>query len=273
LLTQDVTPDAPLKGERLPLVVISHGNGGSFSSHADTAYALAEAGFVAAALTHTGDNYRDQSRALDMPNRPRQLGVMIDWMIAAWRDHAIDPDRVGAFGFSSGGFTVLAAAGGNPDFGLIAPHCALHAQFFDCQLQAQHGAATPAAVQSPVFAHDPHIRAIVAAAPALGFTFAGKGLSNVAMPVQLWQAQDDRILPAPFYVEPVKAALPNPPEFHMVEHAGHFDFLTPCSPALATAAPAICASEPGFDRALFHTEFDGAVTAFFQRTLAAKPEG
>src|SRR5271165_790813 len=45
---QTVAAQAPVFGGNLPLVVISHGNGGSFSSHADTALALAKAGFVVA---------------------------------------------------------------------------------------------------------------------------------------------------------------------------------------------------------------------------------
>lgn len=51
-------------GQGLPLVVISHGNGGSSLGHHDTAAALAQAGFVVAAVTHTGDNHADQSRPL-----------------------------------------------------------------------------------------------------------------------------------------------------------------------------------------------------------------
>lgn len=61
-----VAAGAPVVGEHLPLIVMSHGNGGSFAGHADTAQALAEAGFVVAALTHPGDNYKDQSRATAM---------------------------------------------------------------------------------------------------------------------------------------------------------------------------------------------------------------
>ena len=99
----DVAVDAAPTGGRHPLVVMSHGNGGSFAGHVDTAMALAEAGFVAAALTHTGDNYRDQSRAVDLPNRPRQLKRLVDYMLGDWahRD-ALDNKRVGAFGFSAG---------------------------------------------------------------------------------------------------------------------------------------------------------------------------
>lgn len=74
--------------------------------------ALAQAGFVVATLTHTGDNWRDQSRATDVVDRTRQLSVLIDHMLGQWEGRAgIDASKVGAFGFSAGGFTVLAAAG------------------------------------------------------------------------------------------------------------------------------------------------------------------
>jgi transposase len=39
--------DCPIGGEKLPLVVISHGRGGSFIGHHDIAEMLADAGFVA----------------------------------------------------------------------------------------------------------------------------------------------------------------------------------------------------------------------------------
>jgi predicted dienelactone hydrolase len=91
----------------------------------------------------------------------------------------------------------------------------------------------------------------------------------VTVPVQVWRAGDDAILPSPLYVEPVAAALPSAPEMHVVPHAGHFDFLAPCSPALAQVARDICTSEPGFDRAAFHRAFNRDVVAFFVRTLHA----
>ena len=279
LFTQQVAPDAPVEGSRLPLVVISHGQGGSFAGHADTALALAEAGFVAAALTHTGDNYRDQSRALDMADRPRQLDVLVDAIIGhslvrPWAGGVVDAARVGAFGFSSGGFTVLALAGGNPRLGLVGPHCAAHPGFFDCRLVAAHRQAGAAPVAAPApFTHDGRIRAIVVAAPALGFTFAPHGLDGVTIPVQLWRAGDDAVLPSPLYAEAVAAALPRPPETHVVPHAGHYDFLAPCPDALAQVAPAICTSAAGFDRTAFHRAFDTEVVAFFTRALAPEPAG
>lgn len=258
-------PGPSFTGPR-PLVVISHGSGGDFQSHRDTAEALARAGFVVASLTHTGDNWRDQSQATNVVQRPRQLSVLIDYMVGRWEGReTIDPDRIGAFGFSFGGFTVLTAAGGEPDMSRIAEHCRARPAFYDCRLMSARPAA--AAGATPAWTHDARLRAVVAAAPALGFTFTREGLAGVTQPVQLWKAGADQILPAPFYAEPVRDALPRAPEFHQAEGAGHFDFLPPCTAQLAAAAPIICTPTPGFDRAAFHEDLNREVVRFFQAHL------
>jgi predicted dienelactone hydrolase len=263
-----VAADAPIIGERLPLVVMSHGNGGWFGGHYDTAIALAKAGFVVAALTHTGDNYEDQSRATDMANRPRQIHVLIDYMLRDWADHGrLDPERVGAFGFSSGGFTVLAAAGGELDGTRIQPHCRDNPTHYDCQLLLR---APPAPGAFTGWVHDARIKAVVSAAPALGYAFKAETLRGLSQPVQLWRAEDDEILPDPFHASAVRASLPNA-DYHVVAKARHFDFLTPCSDYARKNLAFLCNSDPGFDRAAFHKDFNAAVTAFFEANLAAKP--
>lgn len=265
LSNQIVAADAIPAGVSLPLVVISHGTGGSLSSHYDTALALAEAGFVVAAPTHPGDNFRDQSQATQVWLRTAQLHGLIDYMLADWTGHArLDATRVGAFGFSAGGLTALAAAGGVPDLSRLADHCRAHPTFFDCKLIAGAGAPTA----RPEWIHDRRIKAVVSAAPALGFTFDKNGLALVREPLQLWRAGDDKILPHPFYAEAVRVALPRAPETHVVSGAGHFDFLAPCSPALAAIQPTICSSASGFDRAAFHAEFNAKVVRFFQERLS-----
>lgn len=185
-------------------------------------------------------------------------------MLQVWpRRASIDYDRIGAFGFSAGGFTVLAAAGGRPDLALLADHCRQHPAFYDCTLLK----AQPRSAASPwPDLRDPRIKAIVVAAPALGFTFDRAGLAKVTMPVQLWRADDDHILPAPFYADAVKTALPRQPRFHSVPAAGHFDFLAPC--ADPACMPQICRSAPGVDKIAFHQRFDEEVVRFFWKTLA-----
>jgi predicted dienelactone hydrolase len=264
--TMTVAINAPVNGKALPMIVMSHGTGGSNLGHFDTAIALADAGFVVVAMNHTGDNYADQSRSVDVMDRPRQVSHVIDHMLSTWQGRAaIDPQRVGMFGFSSGGFTALAIIGGIPDLTKIAPMCRQYPGDFACQLMAK--SETPYVAPASVPVTDVRIKAAVIAAPALGFTFSPDGLKNVKVPVQLWRAENDVVVPHPRYAEAVRLALPEAPDYRVVANAGHYDFLAPCSNALASLATAICTSSAGFDRAAFHVGFDSEVVTFFEKTL------
>jgi predicted dienelactone hydrolase len=269
--TMNVAVNAIAQGKRLPLVVMSHGTGSSFLGHYDTAIALADAGFVVVAVTHTGDNYADRSRSADIMDRPRQISRVIDHMLSAWDGRAtIDPARIGMFGYSAGGFTTLVSIGGVPDFSTIGPMCRQYPGDFACQLIARSGSnLTAPAPWAMTHSADPRIKAAVAAAPALGFTFSPAGLRNVRVPVQLWRAENDVLVPHPRYAEAVRLALPEAPDYHVVSNAGHFDFLVPCSTALASLAPAICNGAAGFDRAAFHASFNAAVVSFLSQALKA----
>ena len=271
--TMSVAVDGTAQGTGLPLVVMSHGTGGSFLGHFDTAVALADAGFVVVAVTHTGDNHADQSRSTDVMDRPRQISRVIDHMLSTWAGRAtIDPARIGMFGFSAGGFTTLVSIGGVPDFSKVGPMCRQYPDDFACRLIAKGGSAVAAPMTSATAtAADARIKAAVVAAPALGFAFSPDGLRNVTVPVQLWRADNDVLLPHPRYAEAVRLALPQAPDYRVVADAGHFDFLVPCSAALASIAPAICTSAVGFDRTAFHAGFDAAIVAFFSKTLGAGP--
>lgn len=271
--TQEVAMGGALSAGVHPLIVISHGTGGTYLSHYDTATALAQAGFIAAAVMHPGDNAQDHSRQLFILERPGHVRRALDYLLQDWRGHEqVDASRIGIFGFSAGGFTALVNIGGQPDMSLIAPFCTTHADHFVCQLLTHenadgHNAPLPPPAQ--VENQDTRIKAAVIAAPALGFTFANR-LQRATIPVQLWRAEDDQILPHPWYAEEVRRALPQAPQYHVVRQAGHFDFLAPCAAVMAQRLPAICSSAAGFDRAAFHRSFNEEIVAFFQRTLDVK---
>jgi predicted dienelactone hydrolase len=277
LFTQDVAFYGAIKGNALPLVVISHGTGGSATGHYDTALALADAGFVVVAPSHTGDNYKDRGYSFTPRNfidRPWQVSRVIDFMLNKWDGHDhLNPARIGILGHSAGGATALIAIGGNPDLYLTVLFCQDHPDDWGCQ-QAKARPDTadrkPAEWTSPAaWHHDPRVKAAAIAAPALGYAFAKIGLENVSAPVQLWRAEDDKINPNKWYADIVRDELPQPPEDHLVPKAGHFDFLAPCSEALAKAAPEICQSAAGFDRTAFHQQMNAALIGFFKAQLAA----
>ena len=270
-----VADGGAVAGAHLHLIIMSHGQGGGFAGHVDTAMALAKAGFVVAALTHTGDNFKDGSRVLAIWDRVRQLRLTTDWLLQDWTGHTfLDPTRIGVFGFSAGGFTALVDAGGVPDLSLIAPHCAKYPAEFTCHLIAQAKGAAAAMPVAPkdAWVHDPRVKAVVIAAPALGFTFGKQGLVGVRSPVQLWRGADDTTLPQPFYAQAVADALSQRADYHIVPGAQHLDFLSPCDAFKAKTVPGICQSAPGFDRAAFHAGFNAAVVDFFRAHLGPKAE-
>lgn len=267
--SQDVASNGTIEGTGLPLVLISHGTGGYKYSHHDTALALANAGFVVLALTHPGDNYADQSAAVDILERPKHIVMALDYMLKEWpQRERIAPSRVGLFGFSSGGFTALVSIGGQPDMGKVFTHCSAHPAHYACMLIAKHGdGAKRVQMAATAQMHERRIRAAVIAAPALGFTFDAAALSKVDIPIQLWRPEDDTILPHPWYAENVRASLARQPEYHVVPRAGHFDFLAPCTAQLAAMAPPICVSQEGFDRTAFHQRFNADVVKYFKEFL------
>ena len=119
LATIAAARNCPVVGERLPLIVISHGSGGWFGAHRDTAAALADAGFVVAAVDHPGDNTTDRSRIDTLSillDRPTDIRRLTDFMLDAWPEAAkLDRERIGFFGFSRGAYTGLVIAGGRLD--------------------------------------------------------------------------------------------------------------------------------------------------------------
>jgi predicted dienelactone hydrolase len=270
LYRQTVATGGAIAGRDLPLIVMSHGSGGSFEGHYDAALALAEAGFMVAAVTHAGDNYRDQSGFTRVENRPPHIKALVDFMLASWPHHdLLDPARIGMFGFSAGGFTALVMVGEIPDLALVAPYCAAHPDEWACRKAKEYHAdprAAPAA-----FVHDPRISAAVIAAPAIGYSFTPEALAGIKASIQIWRGDSDELLPHPRHAQNVYEGLPTKPEYHVVPNAGHFAFLAPCTPMTESIAPEICRDPAGFDRAAFHREFNPAVVAFFKAKLPAAP--
>ncbi|WP_454909393.1 alpha/beta hydrolase family protein [Variovorax gossypii] len=258
--------NCPVAGAALPLVVVSHGTGGSFLGHHDTDAALADAGFVVAAISHPGDNFRDLSRQgylSAFATRPEDMKRLVDYMVTAWPGRAkLDPERIGFFGFSRGGYTGLAAIGAVPNYKLREDLCPPESKVPLCGEIRRNE-------MPPLPRRDPRIKAAVIVDPLSAFD--AKGLKDVTVPIQLWGSAygGDGVLP--HHVEELLRDLPIPPEWHLAANAGHFAFLAPCSPALAKSAPEICTDAPGFDRVAFHADFDAQVVGFFKRYLAPKP--
>jgi predicted dienelactone hydrolase len=259
--------DCPVAGNRLPLIVVSHGRRGSFLTHNDTAAALADAGFVVAAISHPGDNARDSSRTDEfsvLTERPADMKRLTNFMLGAWKEAAVlDPRRIGLFGFSRGAYTGLVVIGGNPDFGALARLC------------EREGATTPKCrdiregrMPTEPAVHDPRVRAaMLADPPLLDGLFSRERLADLTIPIMLWRSALGGDGVTPDAVDALEVLLPARPDYRIVPNSAHFSFIAPCAPQLAEAAPILCTDPPGFNRKAFHDEFNGAAVAFFRARL------
>lgn len=238
--------DCPVEGKKLPLILVSHGLGGNAFSHHDTAEILADNGFIVAALNHPVPDSWTQ--------RPASIRRLLDHMIQAspYRDK-IDTNRVGFFGFSRGGYTGLVLAGATAEFPLsIRAEAASLGQDRDM----------PARLNDP----EARIKVFVIADP-FSFFPDRASLEKVTTPVQVWSSEQGGQGVTPKAEAAIAADLPVKPDYHPVPNSTHLSFIFPCPPAVAKVAGDVCVDPAGFDRAVFHKEFDAQILAFFRKKL------
>jgi predicted dienelactone hydrolase len=264
--------NAPIAGRGLPLVVISHGNGGGMMGHIDLVLTLASAGYVVAAPNHPGDNFQDPSAsgsARLYSDSNRQLRLTVEHLLTKWKGHeAIDAEKVGAFGFSAGGFTVLTAVGAQPEMQLIPKQCAQAPEFICDVLRHDKSPLVNAdAPPGEPMQASRSVKAAVIAGPGLGFTMTPAAMVGVKVPVQLWSGEKDVFVP---YASNTKIIIDSlerngqRAEFHSVPNAAHLSFLSPCGPVKNAER---CKDPEGFDRDAFHAEMNKEVLQFFDRHL------
>jgi predicted dienelactone hydrolase len=168
--------DCPISGDKLPLVVMSHGTHDHFVFVHDTAEALADA--VVAAISHPGDNLGDVSRAGTLSvvvERPTDIKRLIDFMLGASPAASkIDPERIGFYGFSAGGYTGLVLIGANIDWASLFCHRSSAASVCE-QILRKEFRVQP-------LTHDERIKAAVIVDPP-GVLFGADSFAAVKTPV------------------------------------------------------------------------------------------
>ncbi len=262
---------------RHPLVLISHGNGGTEIGHAWLAETLAAAGYVVVAIRHPGSNYQDMSatgKAIYFTERPRHLSQVLDQLLASERwAPLIDDRRIAAIGTSAGGHTVLALAGGQPQPTRAALHCSVQGKGLDedptmC-LQGGFTKARPAPVPDeaakPVDRRDPRIRAVVADAP-LVMGLAPESLPGITVPLLVqYGARDDNLVPR-WHAEALCAALPKATCVRD-ERAGHHAIFQTGTGRLGKPGLDPAEDPDGFDRAAWQAAAGQRITHFLNASL------
>jgi platelet-activating factor acetylhydrolase isoform II len=104
---------------KFPLILLSHGTGGTALSLAWFGTALAARGYIVAGVNHPGNNAAEPYTVEGFSTwweRARDLSEVVDALLKDSTFGArIDANRIGAAGFSLGGYTMIEIAGGITD--------------------------------------------------------------------------------------------------------------------------------------------------------------
>lgn len=279
--TMTVALDAPFSSTEStarPLIMLSHGTGGNNLTHHELAAALARTGYIVAALTHPGDNFRDRSMVGSpkyFSERPRQVSRVIDALLsdATWKPR-IDAARIGFLGHSAGGFTGLALAGATPSIAATIRHCAAHyeSDLWFCSVSGSKEKTIAKAKQAeymPLIPNslDARIRAATLLAP-VGAFFTETELKKITIPVRVVVAGQDAVLTPRFHAAFVGRSVPGA-EVVTNDTGGHFMLVSKMNfnPAAINGAE-LNQDPPGFDRAEAISEAAKALPLWFDKALA-----
>jgi predicted dienelactone hydrolase len=276
---------APLAASpaKFPVVLLSHGTGGSASQLGWLGPELARHGYIAVAVNHPGNNGLEPYTAEGFTlwwERATDLSDALTELVAdpTFGPH-VDQTRVGAAGFSIGGYTVLALAGARVNQQKFIDACTQSPELPTCHVpemrtlgDMQHVLATVrlSSAQSLTMDgasyRDSRIRAVFAISPAVGQAFTAKSFRDVQIPVALVVGADDPIAPPATNAAYFKQLYPKA-DLTVLPGVVHYTFLDTCAPAGTAAVPYLCQDAPGVDRAQVHAKVVALALDFFDKNL------
>ncbi len=276
----EAAADAPIAEGQFPLVLISHGTGGIAMQLAWLACVLAAHGYIVAGVNHHGNTGLEPYLVEGFTRvweRPRDMSAVLDRLLDNPSFGAcIDRSRIGAAGFSLGGYTALALGGARLDLAVllaaytnagrpltsIAPP-----EFPDADAVARQIEALAGQSEHRQSYRDERIHAVFVLAPALGEAFTSDGLAALNIPVMIIAEAADTNTPpavnAQRYATLIKDAALNLLEGPV----GHYVFLAECTEAGCHLMPELCRDAPGVDRQAIHQQASALALHFFDRHL------
>jgi len=279
-----VVRDVKIKAGKHPLVVMSHGTGGSAFQMMWLGRRLAAAGYIAIAVDHHGNTAAEEKfdprGFLYFWERPKDITFLLDRVLAdpVFMD-SIDVERIGAAGFSLGGYTVVASVGGRGDFEQLEAFCASEMSDATCEPQAEYlnvfedletliaNDPSAAADRQDVKADygDPRIGAIVAIAPAIAQIFTPDSLEAITVDMLVLVGDADSVAPAATNAERI-VEYGQKTRLKIFSGATHYTFLNECTARGQRFVP-VCRDETSVNRSAIHDAAANAAIGHFEVSL------
>lgn len=257
-----------LKGKsKVPLLVMSHGHRGGRREASWLANALVQAGYMVAAVDHYGDMrfHFDLLASIRFWNRPLDFTFLLDQLEKDERVRdQIDFNRIGFIGYSMGGMTGLALAGGQAQ-NVRQAVMQLTRNALDEKLIDRFD-LSPAEKSY----REPRIKAMLLLCPAV-FIYTPESLKEINIPIGLVAAVGDEVLPFREHAFQIIHHL-IPAKLKMLrEEISHYAFMNRITDAgKLVLHKALHSDPPCCDRDSLHREVSTFAIDFFLSALKPK---
>jgi len=270
--------DVKIVDGKHPLIVLSHGTGGNRMSLMWLACELVGKGYIVAAVDHFGNTYDNSipEHFVKIWDRPKDISFLLDELFAhaAWNSK-IDPAKIGMVGFSLGGYTTIALAGGQIDYKQLHTFSKTaegQIEFTLLELGNVADLLTPAILSQGERENknlkDERIGAFVALAPALGQGFQSKTqLEALNSPILIIAAQRDERTPIQTNAKHYRLLIEQSKYLELEGEVGHYIFMNVAKAELRNNAPIIFKDKKSVKRAEVHQQVAHATLDFFERNL------
>lgn len=270
--------DASLSHGTFPLILFSHGTGGGRLTVEWFCAALASKGFIVAAVDHFGNTYDNPipMQFVTFWERPQDLRFVLDQLLSE-SDIAssIDRNRIGAAGFSLGGYTAITLAGAKMDFYAIKNYFKSDAGKQEADIPEMPGLIAffekPEVEESYKKApplRDKRIKSVFVMSPAIGQAFpAKKNFSDVNVPVYIVVAAKDKMTPTKTNASHYAKLIDKAKYKELGTEAGHYVFLNEAKDGLKQELPHLFSDAPGESRKAVHDEAVRIAVEHFRNTL------
>ncbi|MCU0908442.1 MAG: hypothetical protein MUF73_13605 [Rhodobacteraceae bacterium] len=265
-------PDAPVAAGDFPVVLFSHGMGGTDRAQAWLASELARRGAIVVVVNHPHSTWGDfdMRKGVRHWTRAADMSAALDQLIAdpVLGPH-VDPSRIMAAGFSYGGWTALSLGGMTGNLDGIVDACTAHRDTMEaCPMLLSDDVALQA--QDPVAwnaSHaDPRVTQVAAIDPGFVWGLDAADAAALRTPVLLvgLGGAQTRMLATDFDRSGLADLLPDA-QVMRVDPAFHFTMMPLCTPQGAAILAAdkddpVCTDPAGTDRAAVHAAVVGALS-------------
>lgn len=272
-------PNASIKQGSFPLLLLSHGTGGNRFSLTWMIEPLVKSGYVVVSLGHYGNTtfHKLPREFVKWWERAIDMQFVLDKILEEPKlvKH-IDQSKIGGIGFSLGGYTNIALAGGLVDRTYhpndkeekkreLPPEFPQTEEIIDFD---QDSLILASYQQYKNQVKDERFKAFFVMAPAIGFGFhKPEQTQTITAPIMIVASKGDSNTPIAYNALQYHQLIPSS-ELHLIhEKADHYVFLNEATKFGKTVAPAITIDASEINRQQIHQEVSTLAIDFFQEHL------